>query len=305
MLHHADIEPRARMLAEKVFTRLGEAEAAVHGVPVDQIHFHEVGAVDSIVDIVGNCILLTELAPDRVVCSPLSVGSGTVKCAHGVMPVPAPATARLLSAAGAPVAPGAAKGELLTPTGAALLTSIADAYGAMPPMVMQAVGYGYGKRDTGTLNCLRVTLGEEGEQAPDAVVQLEANLDDMTAEAVAYLMEQLMEQGALDAWTTPIVMKKGRPAVTASVLCRPGDQNRLRKLMFQESTTLGVRAHELTRVTLERHIETVDTEYGPLRVKVAPGHAAPEYEDCQCAARQHGVPLGAVYRAAMKALDDK
>ena len=311
ILHLMDrmtIDARAKELAASIFRRIAEAEASVHGIPVDQVHFHEVGAVDSIVDIIGSAILLTELDPEKIVVSTLSVGSGMVRCEHGMIPVPAPATAFLLKAASAPSTPGNGSGELLTPTGAAILTAVAHEYGAMPAMTMDHIGYGYGKRKTGSLNALRAVMGEAqdamksaGATDADEVTLLEANIDDMTGEELGYLTERLLASGALDAWHTPIYMKKGRPAVMVSALCQSESAGKITEEFLKHSTTLGVRRLQYQRAILPRERRSVNTLYGEIHVKVAGGRAHPEYEDCRRAAEANDLSLRTVTEAAIRA----
>ena len=281
---------RAQVMA--VYTRIAEAESAAHGCPVEQIHFHEVGAMDAVADITAVCLLMDRLAPERVVVSPVHVGSGQVRCAHGVLPVPAPATAYLLR--GVPAYGGSVRGELCTPTGAALLTQFASEFGPMPLMRVEAVGYGMGKKDFEAANCVRAMLGA-AEDAPEAVLELQCNLDDMTAEAVGFAMERLLDAGALDVWTTPIGMKKSRPAVLLSVLCRESDREKLLPVLFRHTTTLGVREQRLRRHTLTRGISVCETPHGPVRVKTAEGfgvrRSKPEYEDLAQIARETGCSL--------------
>ena len=293
--------------AKAVFRRLAQAEAKVHGQKVEEVHFHEVGAVDSIVDIVAATVGLALLEVEEVRCSPIPLGAGTVQTAHGRLPVPAPATAELL--AGVPVTPGPsqdARGELTTPTGAALLTSLAGSFGPPPAMTLEAVGYGAGSRQTGEVpNLLRVLLGsaEEAGQV-DAVVELSANLDDCTGEVLGATLERLLAAGALDAWCTPITMKKSRPGWMLSVLSAPADAPKLEAILFAETTTLGVRRCVCERTKLSRRHVTVETPYGPVRIKV--GYrgqreltASAEFADARRAAEAHGVPVKEVLAAAL------
>ena len=299
-----------------VFERLARAEAGVHGTTMEQVHFHEVGAVDAILDIVGAVVALDLLKIDRVLCSPLAVGSGTIECEHGTLPVPAPATAELLT--GVPIQPTAQTGELLTPTAAALLTHLAESFGPMPPMTVQSVGYGAGKRDGNVMpNVLRVFVGDladsacRSEGAPrgaieqDSVMVLETNIDDSTPEIVGFCLERLLEEGALDAFAVPIQMKKSRSGVLLTVLCREGDIAALEGIVFSETSTLGIRRHRAQRSKLARRYETVATPFGEIRVKVAEWEgkikSSPEYEECKRAARTHGVPLQDVVAAAADA----
>ena len=283
--------------AGRIFTRLGEAEAKVHGIPIEKVHFHEVGAVDAIVDVVGAAIGLEQLGLDRVFCSPIPVGSGTVKCEHGVLPVPAPATAELL--AGVPLAQCDEVGELLTPTGAAILTTIAEGFGPIPAMRVERCGFGAGSRDGQRRpNVLRLFVGQAAGTGDlcDEVVVLETNLDDATGEQIGHAFSALLAAGALDVFTTPIMMKKNRPGVLLSVLVAPENQEACEEILFAETTTLGVRRHICARRKLSRDTATVETRFGPIRMKLGRREdsvvvASPEYEDCAKAARKHGASL--------------
>jgi len=307
LIDGAGLSARAADRAKRIFQRLGEAEARVHRVPIEDVHFHEVGAVDSIADIVGACIALELLGVDRVVCSPIPAGSGTFRCEHGELPAPAPATAALL-AGGAVLAENPLRGEVTTPTGAAILTTLAESYGPLPAMAVSAVGYGAGTRDGADLpNLLRVFVGSPSSDGDsDHVVELSANIDDLSGEVLGHALGRLMELGALDAWATPIYMKKNRPAVQVSALCLPADADAVRSALFAETTTFGVRQVSLTRAKLERTFQAVETAYGPIRVKVGRRggrviSAAPEFADCQAAARSHHVTVKEVMDASLTA----
>lgn len=295
--------------SRQVFERLAKAEAKVHGTTVDKVHFHEVGAVDSILDIVGAIVALDLLNIQRVVCSPMRVGSGTVRCDHGVMPIPAPATAELLK--GVPIEPTAQTGELLTPTAAAIFTTIAESFGPMPELVIESIGYGAGTRDGDVLpNVLRVLVGRadgspEASSDRDSITVLETNIDDATPEVVGYCLERLLAEGALDAYAVPIHMKKSRTGVLLAVLCRHADADAMEGIVFSETSTLGIRRHRVERKKLPRRAETVTTPFGDVRVKVVEVNgaekASPEYDDCKGAARLHHVPLQEVVAAARAA----
>ena len=303
-----------------VYRLLAEAESRVHGMPVEEIHFHEVGSLDAVADVAAVCLLMRELAPQRVLASPIHVGAGQVRCAHGLMPVPAPATAELLK--GVPINGGAIQGELCTPTGAALLKYYVNSFGPMPVMRTRAVGYGMGKKDFPAANCVRAFLGETEDSAagghprnapageeesaaggcaftgdPD-VLELICNLDDMTAEDIAFAMDQALDAGALEVWTQPIGMKKSRPGTMLCVLCKPSDRDALVSLLFRHTTTLGVREASRRRTVLNRWIETVRTRFGPVRRKVAEGCGVRrekyEYEDLAQIARAQDLPLETV-----------
>lgn len=290
---------RADVLA--VYECIAEAESEVHGVPVAEIHFHEVGALDAVADIAACCLLLRRLAPDAVIVSPVHVGSGQVRCAHGLLPVPAPATALLLR--DVPVYGGAIRGELCTPTGAALLTRFASRFDSMPAMRVRAIGIGCGKKEFEAANCLRAFLGETGDTAED-VLELACNLDDMTAEEIAFAQEELLRAGALDVWTTAIGMKKSRPGTMLSVLCHPDRRDEMLRLLFLHTETLGVRETVHRRYALRRESAACDTPLGVVRRKDATGfgtaHSKYEYEDLARIARAEGRSLRAVRSALEK-----
>ena len=270
-----------------VYDEIAQAESHVHGVSVGQIHFHEVGSMDAIADITAVCLLLQELGVDQVIASAVHVGSGQVRCAHGVLPVPAPATAYILR--DVPIYGGGIQGELCTPTGAALLKHFVTKFGDLPAMKVESIGYGMGKKDFERANCVRVLLGETAQQ-PEGIWELRCNLDDMTGEQLGFAMEVLMEQGALDAFTIPIGMKKSRPGILLTVLCREADKEKMVHLLFKHTTTLGIRESFCTRHTLQRREETVDTVYGPIRRKISAGYGVQrskwEYEDIAKIARE-------------------
>jgi uncharacterized protein (TIGR00299 family) protein len=296
--------------ARHLFARLAEAESAVHGTPIEQVHLHEVGALDSIIDICGTVHALETLRPDRIVSSPLNVGSGTVRTSHGLYPVPAPATARLLR--DAPIYAGRGRGEMVTPTGALLITEYADGFGPVPAMRLTTIGYGAGTRDPhDTPNVLRVLIGEADATAPShEVVVIEAEIDDMNPQIFGVLMDRLLADGALDVFYTPIQMKKNRPGTLLTIVAAPAARERLTAIVFRETTTIGVRYREMTRECLDRDSVTVETPYGAVRIKVARRHgailnAAPEFDDCARLARERDVPLKDVQAAAMKAFLDR
>ncbi len=303
IIQGAALSPRVEERSLAVFRRLAEVEAVIHQVPIEKVHFHEVGAVDSIVDIVGASIALDLLGVDRLHCSALNVGSGSVRCEHGTLPVPAPATAALLE--GKPVYSRGPAVELTTPTGAAIATTLAADFGPMPPMRLGAAGYGAGERDfPDHPNLLRVLLGEpSGALEATQIWVLEANLDDMNPQLAGYVSERLIEAGALDVTLSPVYMKKDRPGFTLTVLAKPEDRERLSGLLFAETTTLGLRAYPAERRVLERSWVEVETGYGPVRVKVARDGSqvrnfAPEYEDCRRVALEKGVPLKEIIQKA-------
>jgi pyridinium-3,5-bisthiocarboxylic acid mononucleotide nickel chelatase len=296
----AELKSRASAL----FSRLAEAEAAVHGTSPDEVRFHEVGAVDSIVDVVGAVIGLAWLKADRYVASPLNVGSGTVTMDHGTFSVPPPATAQLVK--GAPVY-GAGEGELLTPTGALIVTAYATSYGPLPPLRLDHVGHGAGSRETGERpNVMRLVVGEEGETGSDRVLVLEAEVDDMAPQLFGPLIDRLLGAGALDAYLTPIQMKKGRPGVLVTVLAPLDGKEAVEELLFAETTTLGVRRQVWERSVLDREVVRVETPYGPIGVKVGRRagrlmNAQPEFDDCVRAAEAAGVPVKEAWAAALAA----
>ena len=295
--------------ARRLIGRLAEAETAIHQMPVDQVHLHEVGALDSIVDIVGAVFGLEWFAPDAVVASPLNVGSGTVTCAHGTFPVPAPATVRLLG--DAPIYSSGAPGELVTPTGALLVTDWATSYGPIPAMRVEQVGYGAGDRDLqGSPNVLRVLVGESTEAgSSERVVVIECEIDDMNPQIFGVLMTRLYEAGALEVFYVPIHMKKDRPGTLVTVVASPEQRDALSEILFRESTTIGVRYHEMSRERLARDWVTVETSAGDVRIKIARRggcvmNAAPEFDDCVRLATEHGLSVKHVQALAYKAYLD-
>lgn len=304
IIYDSQLSDAVKDRAAKVFSRLAEAEAQVHNQPVEKIHFHEVGAMDAIIDVVGAAICFEVAGIERFVCSPLQVGSGFVDMEHGRFPVPPPAVAELLK--GAPVYSTDIKGEMVTPTGAAIIATVCTEYGPIPSMELQRTGYGAGTRQYESFpNALRVLIGETEvkEANEERLWMIETNVDDMSPQIFGHVMERALAMGALDCYFTSIQMKKDRPGVLMSVLCRPDDKARLADMLFAETTTLGVRSYEVQRRALEREIVRVETEYGPIDVKVARlnGHVVnemPEYDQCREAARKAGVPLRVVESAA-------
>jgi pyridinium-3,5-bisthiocarboxylic acid mononucleotide nickel chelatase len=299
MIARSAISGRARYNAQAIFRKLGEAEADVHQVPVEQVHFHEVGAADSIADIVGACVALDLLGVNVVVCSPINVGSGTVGTEHGTLPVPAPATARLLT--GIPVYAQGPPVELATPTGAAVAATLSSRFGTLPPMKISRIGYGAGDRDfSEQANVLRVLLGEPtGADEAVAVSVLEANIDDSNPQVLAYAAERLLDAGALDVTVQPAVMKKGRLGHLLRVIAKPQDRETLAQLIFAETSTLGLRIYQAERRVEARSFTDVETPYGAVRMKVSgEGSFAPEYEDCRKLALEAGVSLKQVLAAA-------
>jgi pyridinium-3,5-bisthiocarboxylic acid mononucleotide nickel chelatase len=318
-LHHISVmidgsclSVQAKEKTKMVFCRLAEAEAKVHGTSVEKVHFHEVGAADSIADIVGAVVGLEMLGVERLTASPVPVGSGKIKIAHGECSVPAPATAELLR--GIPIAESNVVGELTTPTGAAILATLAERFGPPPAMTVDTIGYGAGSHDWPTQpNILRLMLGETADASEtsggplvDQVCELETTLDDASGESVGYCIERLWRAGALEVYTTAIGMKKNRPGVLLTVLCEPNDEGKMTEILFRETTTLGIRRTMVARRVLRREPHTVETPWGPIAGKIgwlAEGVArfAPEYESCRDAAEKHARPLREIYEAAQKA----
>ena len=288
-----------------IYERIARAESQVHGRPMENIHLHELGSLDALADVLGVCLLMEELAPEKVLASPVHVGSGTVRCAHGLLPVPAPATELLLH--GIPMYSGQIQGELCTPTGAALLAHFVQDFGPMPALRVEKSGYGLGTKDFETANALRVLLGESG-QRQDRVLELVCNLDDMTPEALGFVQEELMARGALDAYTTHIGMKKNRPGIMLTCMCREAQREDMLQCLFRNTSTLGVREYVCDRYTLQRSQRTVETAYGPVRVKRAEGWGVcrekPEYEDLARIAREQGISLKEA-EALVKKVDDE
>jgi len=304
ILKTSSLSDAVRDRAVTMFEMLAAAEARAHGSTIESVHFHEVGAVDSILDIVGAAAGLEWLGATEVVVASINTGGGTVKTQHGVIPVPGMATLNLLESAGAPVFSSTDKAELLTPTGALILTHAASRYGTMPAMNVAASGYGAGSRDSDLPNVLRLVIGKTSpEVGADVVSVIETNLDDVTPEVVAYALERLLTAGALDAYATPIQMKKGRPATMISAICSPSDADDLARILFAETSTLGVRIHDTRRRILARDTVTVATRWGDVAVKLSfEGDrrlgASPEYENCATLAREHAVPLRTIMEEA-------
>lgn len=308
IIRKAAISETAKQTAITIFEALGAAEAKIHNSEIEKIHFHEVGAVDAMVDIVCAAVGSEALGVDEIICSPLNVGGGTVKCAHGVFPVPAPATVELLK--GTPVYSSGVEAELVTPTGAAIVTTLAKRFAPFPAMKIDKVGYGAGSRDfPGYANVVRLTIGEaqpELATTQETITVLEANLDDLNPQVFGYVMDRLLEEGALDVFGLPVQMKKSRPGMLLTVLCRPEDVSRLTRLIFAETTTLGVRRRDEQRQALARKWVNVTTHWGDVRMKIASmngsiANYAPEYEDCRRIAEEYHIPLKTVIQAATQA----
>jgi pyridinium-3,5-bisthiocarboxylic acid mononucleotide nickel chelatase len=300
-----------RKNASAIFQKLGEAEASVHDVPLEKIHFHEVGAIDAIVDVVGACISFESFGVQKFACSPLNVGGGTAKMAHGVLPVPAPATAKLLQ--GKPTYSNGVQRELVTPTGAAIVATLCDHFGPQPAMNVSAIGYGAGSADLeGQPNVVRIMIGEAAEKVVpgfnEEISVIEANLDDMNPQIYGYFQEKALAAGALDVYTTPVQMKKNRPGTLLTLLCKPQDANALMSLIFAETTTFGARTYTAQRRTLPRESVRVHTQFGDVRIKLSRvnghiQHVAPEFEDCRKLAVEKNVPLQRVIADALRAYE--
>ena len=308
LIEGSRLSAAGRDRAKALFARLADVEGTIHGTPPDKVHLHEVGSLDSIVDIVGAVHALELIGAQRIVSSPLNVGSGTIRSSHGLLPVPAPATTRLLE--GVPIYSGTQRTEMVTPTGALLITAYATDFGGIPPMKIAKIGYGAGARSfDDTPNVLRVLIGEADATAPShTVVVIEAEIDDMNPQIFGVVMEQLLADGALDVFYTPIQMKKNRPGTLLSAIAAPDARERITATIFRETTTIGVRYREMTRECLDRETQTVTTPFGPVRFKVARRNgailnASPEFEDCVNLANRHGRPIKEIQAAAIKAFN--
>ncbi|MBQ8159918.1 MAG: nickel pincer cofactor biosynthesis protein LarC [Clostridia bacterium] len=292
LINALDIPEKVKEDARAVYGIIADAESQVHGHPVSEIHFHEVGTLDAVVDVVGVCLLMDILSPQQVFASPVLVGSGYVRCMHGVLPVPAPATALILK--GIPTYGGKVQGELCTPTGAALLRHFVQHFGDRPVMATASIGYGMGMKDFERANCVRAFLGES-EGVREEITRLECNLDDMSGEEIGFAMDQLLKAGARDVYTQAIGMKKSRPGTLLSVICLPEDADRLAGILMQHTTTLGIRRQDMNRYVLSREITTADTPYGPVRIKTSSGmgvkKAKPEYDDLAAIAEKTGLSI--------------
>ena len=295
MVHSFDLPTMVKLDILAVYKIIAEAESHVHGVPVSEIHFHEVGTMDAVADITAVCLLMNEIEPDEVIVSPVHVGFGKVKCAHGILPVPAPATAYILK--GIPVYGGKIEGELCTPTGAALLKYYADRFGEMPLMKVNSIGYGMGKKDFAAANTVRALLGDT-EDKTEGITELSCNVDDMTAEEISFAVNQLFDEGANEVFTVPIGMKKSRPGTLIRVICKETSKEKMVNTLFKYTTTLGIREVKTERYVLDRRIETVDTAYGKVRRKVSSGYGVKrvkyEYDDVSRIAQENGLGIDEV-----------
>ncbi len=306
LIESSTLSEKVKQNSLTIFQRIGEAEAKIHGVDIESVHFHEVGAVDSIVDIIGACIGLEALGIEKIISSPLHVGYGTFTCAHGTYPIPGPAATEILR--GVPIYAKEIEGELVTPTGAAIVATLASEFSKMPMMRVEKIGYGAGTRVYEKFpNALRAVIGElEVEDAtPDTISVIEANIDDLSPQIFGHLMEQVLAAGALDIFYTPVQMKKNRPGILLTVLCAVSDREKFIDLIFHETTTLGVRYRNEKRVILRREFMTIETKFGTIKMKVAHDaqgqviNATPEFKDCQIAANEHNVPLREVQQEAL------
>ena len=281
IINSLNVSAKVKSDALAVYSLIAEAESKAHGKPITDIHFHEVGTMDAVADIVGVCVLLEQLDADRIVVSPVATGFGQVRCAHGILPVPAPATASIIE--GIPTYTGSVEGELLTPTGAALLKHFADSFGPRPIMAISKTGYGMGKKDFEKANMLRTFIGEEQNGNDDKVIEMSCNIDDMTGEEIGFATGILLNSGALDVFTTPVYMKKNRPGILITVIVKPEDKEKFAKLIFEHTTTIGIRYTAMDRFRLARREEKVMTKFGEVSVKVSEGFgvakAKPEYND--------------------------
>lgn len=315
IIGHLNVPEKVKEDAIAVYKLIADAESHAHGRPVEEVHFHEVGAMDAVADIVGVCLAIYKLAPEQIIASPVHVGYGQIHCAHGILPIPAPATAHILQ--GIPIYGGRIEGELCTPTGAALLKHFAQSFGQMPMMAVEQTGYGMGMKDFTDANCLRAIIGNtvEGQeqtgchgavQEMDSIIELCCNLDDMTPEKIGFVTELLMEEGAFDVYTTNIQMKKNRPAVMLTCMCAKEDREKFLTLILKHTTTLGVREYTCKRYGLKREIREVETIYGTVRVKVASGYGItkekPEYEDMARIAKEKKISLAEIEKEVYKNL---
>jgi len=298
IINSSPLDSSVKELSLKIFHEIAAAESKIHAKSIDEIHFHEVGAIDSIVDIVASAVCLNMIKPDKIISSPLNLGEGTVECAHGIFPVPAPATAEILK--GIPVYSSGIKKEMTTPTGAAIIKCIAEEFSSFPAMKIDSTGYGLGKRNLEVPNVLRAVIGEMDYS--EKKVMIETNIDDMSGELFSYILPKLLDAGALDVFITPVIMKKSRPGHVLSVLCESGKVDVLEEIIFTETTTFGTRRYEVERSELERSISKVKTSYGEISVKKGYMNGkslkfSPEYEECAQAAQRYGVPVREVYNA--------
>ena len=298
LIDNSRLDNETKDLIKKIFNKIAVAESRIHNKPINEIHFHEIGAIDTIIDVAGAVIGLRKLGINKIYCSKLNVGTGFVEFSHGKFPVPAPATAEILK--NVPIYNNDTEAELVTPTGAAIITTLAEEFGGMPSMKVEKIGYGAGSKNLEQPNVLRVFLGEIGNNENEAINIIETNIDNMNPEIYPYVIDKLMENGALDAYLTNIIMKKGRPAIKLTALSEVKNTDKLIDIIFDETTTLGVRIYQATRKKLEREIKTIKTKYGNARVKISKlnnvvKNIMPEYEDCIRIAKKYKIPLKKVY----------
>ena len=298
IIDNSKLDNESKNTIKKIFQKIAVAEAKIHKKPIDKIHFHEIGAIDTIIDVAGAVIGLKKLGIERIYCSKLNVGTGFVEFSHGKFPAPAPATAEILK--GVPIYHNNIESELVTPTGAAIITAFAEKFGEMPEMKVEKIGYGAGTKDLEQPNVLRVFYGELDKMENETISIIEANIDNMNPEIYPYVIDKLMENGALDAYLTNIIMKKGRPAIKLTVLAEIKDTDKLCKIIFDETTTLGVRIFAAEKRKLDREIKTIKTKYGTVRVKISKSNnqiqnVMPEYEDCARIAKKYKIPLKKVH----------
>ncbi|MDF2524399.1 MAG: hypothetical protein K0R31_2040 [Clostridiales bacterium] len=311
MIDHSGLNNRVKSFSKKVFNEIAKAEAKVHHKEIHEVHFHEVGAVDSIVDIVGTAICLDLLGVDKVYSSPMHEGSGFIKCQHGIIPVPVPAVMEMLSSSNIPMISEDINTELVTPTGLGIIKCLSEGFGKMPAMTVEKAGYGMGKKETGRFNALRIVLGNliTGTNKDDEIIVLETNIDDTSPEILGFTMEKLLENGALDVFHTPIYMKKSRPSVMLTVLTSKENEEKLVDILMYETSTLGIRRTAAKRYCMKREIIKVNTVYGEISIKIAARgdvvKAAPEYEDCREIAKRTGLSLREVYDIALKEYNNR
>ncbi len=299
IIRESNLDEDVKNLSQKIFEKLFSAEAKVHGKKFDEIHLHELSATDALVDIIGSCIAIKEMEISKIYSSPLNLGSGFVSCQHGVLSIPAPATLELIK--NIPVYSSQIKEELTTPTGAAIITTLADEFCPQPLMKIKKIGYGAGSKNLPIPNFLRIYLGEEENYNEDNILQIETNIDDLSPQIYDYLFERLFEAGALDVYLTPIIMKKTRPAVILSTLIYEQDLVKIKDIIFCETTTLGMRIHKVNRIILKREVKEVNTKFGKIKVKIVKENnkiikTIPEYEDCKKIAKKYKMPLRDVFK---------
>ena len=308
IINNSGLSEPVKQRVNAIFMTIAEAEAKVHGVTIDKIHFHEVGAIDSIVDVVAACVGIELLGVEKVYCSPLPMGKGTVKCAHGELSVPVPATIEILRTASVPLVPGAGTTEMVTPTGAAIMANFVDSFSHIPEMTIESIGYGAGQRDNPKYpNAVRLLVGTATDKdASDSVTVIETNVDDATGELIAYVADKLMAAGALDVYTTAITMKSGRPAVKLTVITEPDKHATFEDIIFSEGMTLGLRRTKMRRTILDRQIEQVETPFGPIPIKIGTRQncvlsVKPEFKACQRVAQTHSLPVKDVVKQVIEA----